>query len=136
MKVLIIDDNQTTRILMKSHIERMNPTAEVIFAKTGGESFSIIRENDVDVITLDYDLPDMKGLAVAPLLIEYFEKRKLEGAIAEIPKIFMLTSNKSIKLQQKIQEMGIIFLDKPLTPSNRKTFREFRKVIAYQENEI
>lgn len=64
--ILVIDDNIATRYAMKRVVERQG--WRVLEAGTGTEGLAILRQEPVDVLVLDVNLPDMSGFDIVRLL--------------------------------------------------------------------
>lgn len=70
IKVLIVDDSQVARDLLKHIIER-DPELRVIgTCSNGQEAMDWVNENDVDVITMDVVMPKMNGFEVTRKIME------------------------------------------------------------------
>ena len=61
MRVLIVDDDEEMRRLMRRMLERMG-FSEIYAAKDGAEGLELARSQRPDVIISDYDMPSMHGL--------------------------------------------------------------------------
>ena len=66
-KLLLIDDNEDNRILVKFALE-INADWEVLTASDGIEGISKAELTQPDVILLDLILPDLDGLSVCEVL--------------------------------------------------------------------
>jgi len=63
MRVLIADDHVLVRDALKSHIERVEPGAEVLTAGSATEAADLLDQGvDVDMVVLDLLMPGMNGL--------------------------------------------------------------------------
>ena len=60
MKVLIVDDEERIRILIKEYC--LNENYDVLEASDGKEVLDIIKNNKVDIVILDIMMPNMDGL--------------------------------------------------------------------------
>ena len=60
MKVLIVDDEERIRILIKEYC--LNEDYDVLEASDGKEALDIIKNNKVDIVILDIMMPNMDGL--------------------------------------------------------------------------
>jgi DNA-binding NtrC family response regulator len=68
--VLVIDDDETLRELMRSMLVRMGYT--VMVAETGHQALDLSRnaEGPIDIAILDLFLPDMRGDTICPQIQE------------------------------------------------------------------
>lgn len=62
IKVLIVDDSAFIRKILKDILESDGEIEVVSTAKNGSEAIDFLKSNDVDVITLDVEMPVMDGL--------------------------------------------------------------------------
>jgi two-component system, chemotaxis family, protein-glutamate methylesterase/glutaminase len=61
-RVLIVDDSELMRTLLREHVEGMNGFVVAGEAATGYQAIRLVHELDPDVVTLDIKMPDMDGL--------------------------------------------------------------------------
>jgi len=66
VRLLIVDDNAATRYALRRRLGVHG--YEVLEAGTGGEGLALIREQQVDALILDVNLPDMSGFDIVRLL--------------------------------------------------------------------
>lgn len=66
LKVLCVDDNSDVLELEKLLLEREG--YEVLVANNGVEGLKLFRDSKVDLVVLDYEMPQMTGAEVAQLL--------------------------------------------------------------------
>lgn len=105
MKLLLIEDEQAQRLLLKRILEKEGYTiSEAEDGKTGIDLFT---NEDFDLVLLDQRLPDMNGL-------EVIEKIK---AINPIIPIIIITAYASVRDAVKAMKMGAFhYLNKPVEP--------------------
>ena len=68
VRLLIVDDNVATRYALRRRL--VVHGYEVLEAGTGGEGLALIRDEQIDALILDVNLPDMSGFDVVRLLRE------------------------------------------------------------------
>ncbi|NQD78082.1 response regulator [Pseudomonas sp. CM27] len=68
VRLLIVDDNVATRYALRRRLAVHG--YEVMEAGTGGEGLAMIRDQQVDALILDVNLPDMSGFDIVRLLRE------------------------------------------------------------------
>jgi DNA-binding NtrC family response regulator len=77
---------------------------EVLVAPDGTEGLQLIRENDLNLVILDYQLPDMDGLKVLS------EARKLNPSLP----VIMMSGYGTIRLAVEATKQGAYdFIEKP-----------------------
>lgn len=65
LKILIVDDNEWVRIVMRDLIETFCPHCRVIEAHNGREGMNIAQVDQPDLIFLDFHMPIMNGYEMA-----------------------------------------------------------------------
>ncbi len=96
LKILIVDDNPTTRRLLAQSLEK---AGELIAASDGADALMKAIEVRPDLIIADYSMPVMDGRAL-------FEKVRARNETAEIPFVF-LASQKEIDERLRMMVDGV-----------------------------
>lgn len=65
LKVIIADDDESSRLVLKETLRRVSGISIVGEAENGEELIRIVEKNDVDVVFLDINMPGMTGLEAA-----------------------------------------------------------------------
>jgi CheY-like chemotaxis protein len=60
LRILLVDDHPTNRMLGFKVLERLGYAADV--ASSGGETLTLLEERDYDVVFMDVQMPEMDGL--------------------------------------------------------------------------
>ena len=107
-KVLIVDDNPNNLFTLRSLIEKYTDV-HVIEADGGEKAVNLaLTENDVDLIILDVQMPEMDGFQTASML-------KVRKKTRDIPVIFLTAAYKTDEFQQKGYDVGAAdYLLKPI----------------------
>lgn len=101
--ILVIDDNRTSTA---KTVDALKGIYRVSNAESGREGIHILKRKAVDLILLDYVMPEMNGIEVLKLL-------KADPILKKIPIIF-LTSNQDTELEAEALENGAVdFIGKP-----------------------
>ena len=113
MKVLVVDDNPTSREILRDMMESFS--FEVTLAATGQEGISEVEKADKDkpfeMVIMDWKMPGMDGL-------EASKRIKENPKISHIPHIVMVTAYGREEVMQKSEKIGLDgFLLKPVSPS-------------------
>jgi len=104
-KILVADDDRTTRFAISSMLKRAGYA--VTAAKDGAEAFRNIQQKTFDLAFLDIWMPELTGLEVLA--------RVREGE--SHPKIIMMTSDTTPEtLLRAIREQAYEYLSKPFPP--------------------
>ena len=105
--VLYIEDHPDNMTLVKRILQSESYT--LVEAKTGFQGILIAESQDIDVILLDVNLPDIDGYEVARRL-----RTSKKAALATIP-IIAVTANAMKGDAQKVIEAGCNFyMSKPI----------------------
>lgn len=112
LRVMIVDDDETMRKLMRRTLERMG-FSQIYSAKNGSEGLELARSQNPDVIVSDYDMPSQHGL-------------QLLKAVREDPTLastafVMLSGVANGAVTEKARELGANgILTKPFFPEDLK----------------
>jgi DNA-binding NarL/FixJ family response regulator len=97
MKILVIDDHALVREGLSQVLKVLDENVEVLQAGTCGQGFSLAQiHHDLDLVLLDYHLPDMTGLAA----LAVFGQRH-----PELP-ILMLSGSANIQIMRQVLQAG------------------------------
>ena len=103
-KVVIIDDEPTTLLLLENAVESL---AEVVTVSQSATAFSVIQSHQPDLIVLDISMPELSGFDVCQQL-------KVCPSTASIPVIFV-TSHSDTENEHRALSLGAIdFISKPV----------------------
>jgi PAS domain S-box-containing protein len=121
--LLVADDTLLNLVLIKSMIHKLMPHTEVITAANGKEAISIFKENKIDLVILDVQMPEMNGYQAAQTI------RHLETADYRVP-IIGFTAGTFMGELKKCMEAGMDgHLDKPVKMEPlRAIMRHFLKI--------
>jgi two-component system, sensor histidine kinase and response regulator len=114
MKVLIVDDNQSSRQILMELMERLEFIVSV--CASGEEAISELEQSsadgrEYDLVLMDWKMPGMNGL-------EASRRIRADAGLSKVPKIIMVTAYGSEELMNRAEESGIDgFLLKPVSPS-------------------
>lgn len=70
IKVMIVEDSKTDRLIMKKMIEKTGLAQITSEATSGMEALKLRRIHEPQVVVMDIDLPDISGLDAASAMIE------------------------------------------------------------------
>ena len=109
-KVLLVDDSQVIRAAIKKVLRMTGmEIAAVLEAADGREALEVVKREQVDLILLDVNMPNVDGLETLRRLKDSAETR-------EIP-VVMVTSEGTQDLLDQAMELGAAgYVTKPFTP--------------------
>ncbi|MGD8493297.1 MAG: PAS domain S-box protein, partial [Desulfobacterales bacterium] len=113
IKTLVVDDNVTSREILKEMLESF--TFEVTEAASGPEGIAELESADKDkpfeLVIMDWKMPGMDG-------IEASRQIKNHTELTKIPAIIMVTAYGREEVMQQVEQVGLDgFLIKPVSPS-------------------
>jgi len=94
-----------SRMLIKAHILAVHADWIIREAATGDEALQMVQERQPDYCTMDVNMPGMLGTEAAELiLVQYPEVR-----------VVVFSANIQEAVQSRAQQMGAMFVSKPVT---------------------
>jgi CheY-like chemotaxis protein len=98
-RILVVEDDDSQRALLKTLLEQRGYVVET--SSSGLEVVRRIRENCYDLALVDYNLPDMDGLAIGTLVLDLMQEHLR-------PRMIALTATPT-RLQTKEMVAGSVF---------------------------
>ena len=103
--ILVVDDEKIN-IRLIENICKDEPLYKIIAAESGKQAIDIVKEQHIDLILLDIEMPEMDG----------FETLEKLREITDAPVIFV-TAYKDYKLIERARQMGVEdYITKPFLP--------------------
>jgi two-component system chemotaxis response regulator CheY len=113
MKVLVVDDSAIMRKVIEQILEMLGH--EAVPAANGVEAFDRLKEHDdVKLILLDWNMPEMNG-------IEFLRAVKDRPGLSKIPVIMLTTESERRKMIEAIEAGAKHYLTKPFQPETLAT---------------
>jgi two-component system chemotaxis response regulator CheY len=109
-KFLIIDDSNITRKVLVKTLGMTNlPVDTIDEAEHGQIGLDKLKDNWVDLIFLDINMPVMNG-------VEFLEKLRADDTLKDLPVVIVSTEGSQERIK-RLEELGISgYLRKPTTP--------------------
>jgi PAS domain S-box-containing protein len=113
MKALVVDDNATSRKILKDMLESF--TFEVTVAASGQEGITELENAEKDqpfeLVVMDWKMPEMDGIEASGVI-------KSHPGLRKIPAIILVTAYGREEVMQQADQVGLDgFLLKPVNPS-------------------
>ncbi|WAP67402.1 response regulator [Jiella pelagia] len=114
LKVLIVDDHRTSRMLIRDALEQLG-IKQIVFACDGEEALKAMMQTPCHIIISDFNMPKLDGIQLLKAIRSYNPTKKTPFII--------LTSKGDRDLVMKAAQLGVNnFLAKPITvPVLKKT---------------
>jgi CheY-like chemotaxis protein len=110
--VLVVDDSKLARMVVAGILGRAHPSWRVLEASNGEQALRSLESEAVDIVLIDFNMPDMDGLALAARLRE--TRRNMPMAL--------VSANAQDAILARARELDVTFLEKPLTDATLTSF--------------
>ncbi len=110
--VLIVDDSKLARIVVGKAVAALQPDWKRLEAGDAEEAASVLENETVDVLILDYNMPGKNGLELA---------EELRGQFPAMP-IAVATANVQDEVVARARAAGATFVPKPITEDGLRGF--------------
>lgn len=104
MKILIVDDSKTSRLLFKAYMPK-DERHQIFEAANLPDALNILREVRPELLVLDYNMPEYSGVEMAQTILQAGFK----------PKMVLLTANTQKMVVEAATAAGFLqVLEKPV----------------------
>ncbi len=103
--LLIVDDSRVSRMMIRTRIEAAHPDWQCAEAATGDEAVALVAKAPPDYVTMDVNMPGLNGFDAADQI------RRTAPSV----KVVMLTANIQESSHAKAHDLGVQFVQKPIT---------------------
>lgn len=125
MKIVVLDDSTTLRMIIESYLEDVGADEDEIFLfETGPSAIEFIKYNGADMVFTDINMPIMNGYEFAAEVFKI--KPKLKNVF------FAISGDENRSSYQMMKDVGVHrFIKKPI---NMEYFKHFIKpeIIKYR----
>ncbi|MEP6361135.1 MAG: response regulator, partial [Balneola sp.] len=123
LKVIVAEDNLVNQKVMQSFLRKWKVDATIV--SNGLEAIEALKSNEVDLILMDLEMPEMDGYEAATAI------RNLEDATKKNIPIIALTAAALNEVKEKVYSVGMNdFVTKPFNPVElRRKLSEINKAI-------
>ncbi|HEY3322808.1 MAG TPA: response regulator [Planctomycetota bacterium] len=97
MKVLLVDDSTTIRMMLKGLLKQLQIT-DIVEAANGLEALATLDQHTVDAVLLDIHMPHMDGLA-------FLAELRRRPALADLP-VIVISSDTGPEQAARAAELG------------------------------
>ena len=107
MKVLVVDDFATMRRIIKNVLKQIGFT-QILEADDGTTALGVLKENKIDLIISDWNMPQMSGL-------DLLKTVRKEESTKEIPFVMVTAEAQKDNVLQAVQAGVTNYIVKPFT---------------------
>jgi len=111
-KLLVVDDSSTMRRIIKNTLMRVGYN-DVIEAEHGIDALAKLKENKVDLILTDWNMPEMDGLT-------FVKSVRGSDSFKHIPIIMVTTESAKEEVVEALKNGVNNYVVKPFTPESLK----------------
>ena len=112
--VLVVDDSKTSRkVIIKAARMAGLEVGNLFEAGNGAEALEILKENWIDLVFTDLNMPEMGG-------VELVERMAREDLLKDIPVIIVTSDRNQERLFGLLERGARAFLNKPFHPESLK----------------
>lgn len=111
-RVLVVDDSKLARMSVAKALNNLYPAWERIEASNAEEALGAVKNSEIDVALLDFNMPGQDGLSLAEDL------RRLRP---DMP-VAVVSANMQHEVVERAGKVGAAFLPKPLTQDSLAGF--------------
>ncbi len=125
--VLIVDDSSTARsVIGKTLMISGVPLGQIHYASNGQEALDLLKDNWVDIVFADINMPVMNGM-------EMISRMEEDGLLQSIPVIVVSTEGSATRIES-LKAKGIKgYIRKPFCPERIREV--FVKILEEGKNE-
>ena len=108
--ILIIDDSKIIRSVIKKTLEISGiPVGTILEASNGLEGLTVMRENWIDLVFADLNMPVMNGLEMLDMMAQ-------EKLLQKTPVLICSTEGSKTRIEELFKKGVRAFIRKPITP--------------------
>lgn len=123
--ILIVDDEENSRLYLANILFELYPELHVQFASTPQEALFLIPKNSFDIIFTDVEMPGMSGHE----LVQQIREMKIMT-----PVIFVSAFSNTTYLRNALRLSAVDYLDKPVNPNELKI--AIKKALSKRNNGV
>lgn len=110
--VLVVDDSKLARMVVNGIIRRVQPDWTTVEATCARQALEILADGPVDVVLIDFNMPDMDGLVLTARIRENHP---------DMP-IAIVSANAQEPIIARARTLDAAFLEKPLSDGPLASF--------------
>ena len=109
MKILVVDDSMIMRSIIKNILAEKNiENAEILEAPDGKAAFDILEHNNIDLLFLDWNMPELNGLELVKVL-------RMMDRYRTLPILMVTAEAAKYNVLEAVKEGVTDYIVKPVT---------------------
>jgi len=125
--ILIVDDSTPMRAVIKKIVKASGFNIGQFFeAANGRDALKVLKEEWIDLVLTDYNMPDMNGL-------ELVEEMKKDEDLKSTPAVMVTTEGSRERIEEFMAKGVIEYIKKPFTPEQIK--QKLKQIMGETEDE-
>lgn len=110
IRLLIVDDSSAMRKMVERALRLADvEITQVLEAANGKEALALLKDNTVDLILCDINMPEMNGL-------EFLRRRPAEGNAKDVPVVMITSESGEADVVAALSSGASGYIRKPFTP--------------------
>ena len=119
--VMVVDDSRVMRNIVKNTFELLKIAVNFLEAADGNQALDTLLNNEIDLILLDWNMPNMSG-------IDFLKHVRSMDKYQKIPIIMVTSETDKFHVIEAVKAGATAYITKPY---NEKTFMEKLSKIAF-----
>ena len=119
MNILIVDDSRIIRNVLKNVLEELKVDSENIFdAPDGNADLEIVEQNQIDLLLVDWNMPNLNGLDLVKILRgrDSYKKTPIIMITSEAARYNIMEAIKAGVTDYVVKPVSGVVLKKKLSP--------------------
>ena len=112
--ILVVDDSVIMRDIVKDIFTELKIPCQYLEAGNGKKAFQLLETNKVDLVFLDWNMPEMDGL-------EFMQKARAMPDYKDLPIVMVTSEAAKYNVVEALQAGATDYIVKPI---NEKLFKE------------
>jgi two-component system chemotaxis response regulator CheY len=119
--VMVVDDSRIMRNIVKNTFELLKIPCQYLEAEDGNRALDLLRKNKVDLVLLDWNMPNLPG-------IDFLKKIRSMDEYRSIPVIMVTSEAAKLNVIEAVKAGVTAYITKPI---NDKIFMEKLSKITF-----
>ena len=119
--VMVVDDSRIMRNIVKNTFDLLKVPVNYLEAEDGEKAMGILSANKIDLILLDWNMPNLSG-------IDFLKKIKSMGEYSGIPVIMVTSEAAKLNVIEAVKAGVAAYITKPI---NDKKFMDILSKITF-----